>query len=230
MARSLSRPGDAEDLVPVLVSRGQHLNSNYFSDGEQQLVIEESFEKTHNVSTNVPQPAIKYEIRIGASRKGGDIVIDGRGYTHRFDRDFPGLRVWRCTFRGCVKFECCNSTLEQITRPGVDFLRNYSQEDFTLNSEKEHSHPPNYDVTKRQLTVSQSCSATSGRPFNLENISTAESARVSADVGVPIDYQEPHISNSQVETAKRKRCPGQRQASKKQCIAFSAEELFGDKR
>ena len=109
-------------------------------------------------------------------------------------------------------------------------MRNYSQEDFTLNSEKEHSHPPNYDVTKRQLTVSQSCSATSGRPFNLENISTAESARVSADVGVPIDYQEPHISNSQVETAKRKRCPGQRQANKKQCIAYSAEELFGDKR
>jgi len=51
-----------------------------------------------------------------------------------------------------------------------------------LDAEKEHSHPPNYDVTKRQLTVSQSCSATSGRSFNLENISTAESVRGSADV------------------------------------------------
>jgi hypothetical protein len=142
MTRSLSRPGDAEDPVPVLASRGQHLNRNYFSDGEQQLVIEESFEKTHDVSTNVPQPAIKYEIKIGSSRKGGDIVIDGRGYTYRVDRDFTGLRVWRCNLRGC------NSTLEQITRPGVDILRNYSQEDFTLNAKEEHSHRPNSEINR----------------------------------------------------------------------------------
>jgi len=48
-------------------------NSNYCSDGEQQLVIKESFEKTDSVSTNVPPT--KYEIRIGASQKGDKKVI-----------------------------------------------------------------------------------------------------------------------------------------------------------
>ena len=223
----LSRPGDTEEPVPVLASRGQHLNSNYCSDGEQQLVIEEPFEKTHDGSTNVP-PTIGYEIRIGESRKGGDIVSDGRGYTYSFHKDYPGLRVWRCTFRGCVKFECCNSTLRQITSAGVDYLRNYSQEDFTLNAEREHSHPPHYGVTKRQLAVGQSCSTTIGPSLNLENISTVESARVSADVGVSIDYQDTH--NSEVTNAKRKRCPGQRRVNKKQRIAFTLGELFGDDR
>jgi hypothetical protein len=131
------------------IVRVRHFNRNYCSDGEQQLVIKESFEKTDSVSTNVP-PTI-YEIRIGASQMGGDIVSDGRGYAYGFYRDYTGLRVWTCTFRGCVKFQRCYSTLEQITRPGIDFLRNYAQEDFTLDAEKEHSHPPNYDVTKRQF-------------------------------------------------------------------------------
>jgi len=45
MVGSLSRPGDAEEPEPVSASRGQHYNSNYCSDGERQLVIEESFEK-----------------------------------------------------------------------------------------------------------------------------------------------------------------------------------------
>jgi hypothetical protein len=66
--------------------------------------------------------------------------------------------------------------------------------------------------------------------LNLGIVSTAKSARVSADVGVSIDFQETHISNSEVATAKRKRFPGQRQVNKKQCIAFSIDELFGDKR
>ena len=56
-----------------------------------------------NVSTNVP-PMNKYEIMIGASRKGGDIVSDGRGYTYSFQLDYPNLRVWMCTFRGCDKY------------------------------------------------------------------------------------------------------------------------------
>jgi hypothetical protein len=77
------------------------------------------------------------------------------------------------------------STLKQVKRTEIDFLctckciRIYSQEDFTL--EKAHSHPPNYEKEKRQLT------------FILENISTAESAQVSADMGVSIDYQNTHI-------------------------------------
>jgi len=66
-------------------SRVRHFNSNYCSDGEQQLVIKESFEKTDSVSTNVPPT--KYEIRIGASQMGGDIVSDGRGYVYGFYRD-----------------------------------------------------------------------------------------------------------------------------------------------
>jgi hypothetical protein len=189
---------------------------------------EESIGKTLGVSTYVPPTTIEYEIMIAASQKGGDIVKDNRGYTYRSDRDFPSFRVWRCTFRGCGEFTCCNTALRQITRPGIDFLRHYSQGDFTLDAEREHSHPPNDGVTKRQFTVGQSCSATNGPSLNLENISTAESARVSADVGVSIDYQDTH--NTEVTNAKRKRCPDQQRANKKQCIAFSPDELFGDKR
>ncbi len=69
-----------------------------------------------------------------------------------------------------------------------------------------------------------------GPSFNLENILTAETAQVSADVGVSIDYQDTHISYSEVAATQRKRCPGQRQANKKQSIVFSLDELFGNKR
>jgi len=67
MARSLSRPGDADQ--PVV-----------------------SFKKTRvnnvNVSMNVPRTTNKYEIMIGESNKGGDIVSDGCGYTYGFHRDY----------------------------------------------------------------------------------------------------------------------------------------------
>jgi hypothetical protein len=128
-----------------------------------------------NADKPVPVRTIKYEIMIGASQKSGDIVSDGCGYMYSFQLDYPNLRVWRCTFR-----EFCNSTLKQIKRPGIDFLRNHSQEDFTLNAEKAHSHPPNYVVEKQQLTVGQSCSTSNGPSFNLGNISTAEPAPVEA--------------------------------------------------
>jgi hypothetical protein len=72
----------------------QHFNSNHCSD----------------VSTSVPPTTINYEIMIGASRKGGDIVSDDRGYTYSFIRDYPNLRVWRCTFRGGVEFPCHSQT------------------------------------------------------------------------------------------------------------------------
>ena len=98
--------------------RGQHF-SNYCSDGERQLVIEESVAKTHDVSTT-----IKYEIMNGESQKGGDVVGDGCGYTYSFKKDYPKLRVWKCTH--AVKFPRCNVTLKQITRAGVDFLREYT--------------------------------------------------------------------------------------------------------
>jgi hypothetical protein len=96
-----------------------------------------------------------------------------------------------------------------------------------LNAEQAHTrHPRNYNVHKQQLTVGQSCSTTNEPSrINLEGISTAESARVSADVGVSIDYQDSEVTN-----AKRKRCPGQRRANKKQGIAFTLGELFGDDR
>jgi len=113
---SLSHPVDAEE--PVVSFRNTCVNNV-------------------NVSTNVP-PMNKYEIMIGASRKGGDIVSDGRGYTYRFQLDYPNLRVWMCTFRGCDKYPRCNSTLKQITRPRIDFLRTYSQEDFSLNADQMH--------------------------------------------------------------------------------------------
>jgi hypothetical protein len=87
LATGLSRPGDAEKLVPVLASRAQHFDGNCCSDVERQLVIEESVEKTHDVPTNVPPKTIKYEIMIGSSQMGGDILNDGRGYTYRFARD-----------------------------------------------------------------------------------------------------------------------------------------------
>ena len=51
----------------------------YGSDGEWQLVIEESMENTHDMSTSVPPMTFEYEIIIGASRKGGDIITDGCG-------------------------------------------------------------------------------------------------------------------------------------------------------
>jgi DNA-directed RNA polymerase subunit RPC12/RpoP len=130
-------------------SRGQHFNGNSTA---------ESIEKTHDVSLYVPPTTIEYAIIIGASQMGGELVTDSCGYTYGFFRDYPSLRVWRCAFRGCVKFPRCYSTLRQITRPWTDILRNYSQEDFTSDAEKAHSHPPNYGVEKRQLTVGQSCS------------------------------------------------------------------------
>jgi hypothetical protein len=107
---------------------------------KRQVVIEESMKITPDVSAYVPPTTVKYEIFIGASLKGGGLVTDSCGYTYGFSRDYPSLRVWRCDFRGCVKFPRCYSILKQITRPGIDFLRNYSQEDFTLNAEKAHSH------------------------------------------------------------------------------------------
>ena len=215
-------------LACEAVSRGHHFNSNYSSDCERQLVVDESMEKTHDVSTSVPPTTNQYYIMIGASQKGGDIVNDGCGYTYILKKDYSSSRVWRCTFRGCVKFPCCYSTLKQIKRPGVDFLRTYFQEDFTLNADKAHSHPPLNGAEKR--AVGQSSSTISGTSLNFGNISTAESARVSADVGVSIDYQDPHVSNSGVATSKRKRCSVQRQENKKQSIVFSIDELFGDKR
>ena len=45
-------------------------------------VIEESMDKTHNVSTYVPPTTNEYEIIIGASQMGGEIVSDGCGYTY----------------------------------------------------------------------------------------------------------------------------------------------------
>jgi hypothetical protein len=46
-AACLSRTDDAEEPIPVLASRGQHFeNINCCSDGERQLVIEESMEQT----------------------------------------------------------------------------------------------------------------------------------------------------------------------------------------
>ena len=204
MAAVISRPEDAEEPVQVLASQSQHFN------------------------TNVSPITIRYEIMIGASQKSGDIVSDGCGYTYRFSRDYPSLRVWRCTFRGCVKFPRCNSTLKQIKRPGVDFLRTYFQEDFTLDADKPHSHPPLNGVDTQ--TVRQSSATITETLLNLGNFSTSESAQVSADVRVSIDYQDTHVSNSGVTTAKRKRCPVQRQDNKKQSIAFSIDELFGDNR
>jgi hypothetical protein len=117
-------------------SRGQRFNSSFSRDGERQLVIEQSIEKTLGVSTSVPPSTVQYEILIGASIRGGDIVGDGRGNTYEFYRNYPCLRVWECTFRGCVKFPRCNSILKQIKRPEVDCLRAYSQDDFTLNAGK----------------------------------------------------------------------------------------------
>jgi len=156
--------------------QGQRFNRNYCSDGERLLVIEESTEKTKFENKIRKQNTkTKYEIIIGASQKGGDVVIDGCGYTYGFHIDYPGLRVWRCTFRGCVEFAHCNSILKQIKRPGIDFLRNYSQEDFTSNAEKAHSQRPNDGVHKRQLTVGQSCSTTSGPSYTLFNRSHASS-------------------------------------------------------
>ena len=205
--------------------RGQNFKSS-FSDGERQFVIEKSIEKTHHVSSNVPPTTINYEIIIGASQMGGEIVSDGCGHTYRSNIDYPSLRVWRCTFRGCVKFSSCNSTLKQLKRPGIDFLRTYFQEDFILNEEKAHSHPPLNRVKKR--TLGQTSSTITGASLSFGNISTDEAVRVSADVNVSIDYQDNHINNSQVKTAKRKRCPEKRQTNKKQSITFSIDELFGD--
>ena len=188
----------------------------------------ESMDKPLDVSSYVPPTTVKYEIMIGASQKGGDIVSDICGYTYILKKDYPMLRVWSCAFRGCAKFPRCNSTLKQIKRLGFDFLRSYSQEDFTLNEDKAHSHPPLYGVDKRQLTVGQPSSTVTGTSLNLGNISIDEAVRFSADVDISIDYQDNHINNSQVETAKKKRCPDQRQTNKKQSIAFSIDELFGD--
>ena len=103
-------------------SRGQHFNSCSDSDGERRLVIGESMDKTHDASTYVPSTTIEYDIIIGASQMGGEIVSDGCGYTYGMDRDYPSFRVWRCTFRGCVKFPRCKSTFKQLKRPGVDFF------------------------------------------------------------------------------------------------------------
>jgi hypothetical protein len=99
-AGSLACPGDAEE--PVVSFRKGCVNNV-------------------NVSTNVPPTTIKYEIMIGESNKGGDIVSDGRGYSYGIRRDYPDFRVWMCTFRGCVKFQRCNFTLKQIKRPAIDF-------------------------------------------------------------------------------------------------------------
>jgi hypothetical protein len=121
-------------------SQGQRFNSSYCSDGERQLVIEQSIEKTLCVSTYVPSTTVQYEILIGASIRGGDIVSDGCGYTYVFYRDYPCLRIWTCNFRGSVHFPRCNSILKQIKRPETDFLRNYSQEDYTFDATKAHNH------------------------------------------------------------------------------------------
>ena len=101
-------------------SRGQRFNSSYCSDGERQLVIEQSIEKTLGV----------FEILIGASIRGGDIVRDGSGYTYGFSKDYPCLRVWECTFRGCwtvglkhlLTAEAIAFLLEAT---GVSFLRQF---------------------------------------------------------------------------------------------------------
>ena len=72
-------------------SRVQHFDSNYCSDGEWQLVIEE------NLRSYDP-PTIQYEMMIGTSETGA-IVDDGCGYKYVFHRDYPSLRVWRYGFR-----------------------------------------------------------------------------------------------------------------------------------
>jgi hypothetical protein len=171
---------------------------------------------------------------IGASQMGGDIVSDGCGYTYSFKFDYPKLRVWRCTFRGF-----CNSILQQIKKPGVDFLRTYDQEDFTLNAPQAHnhppvsahdstvyqephiSHPPNNEIGQRQLPYVQLFSTTSGPSFNLENISDCLPAR--ASVVASIDYQNTHLTNPEVNG-------NERQANKKQSVAFTLDELFGGDR
>ena len=148
--------------------RGKHHQLQH-QHQQRQFVIEESPEITHNVSTYGPLTTIEYEIIIGASNMGGDLISDGCGYTYGIYRDSPSLRIWMCTFRGCVKYSRCNATLKQIKRHGVDFLRTYSQRDFTMNSIKAHSHPP-----KRQLTIGQSSSTNSAASSNFGNISTDE--------------------------------------------------------
>ena len=71
--------------VPVLAT---HVKSNDCSDGKGRL--------EENVTTYVP--TILYEIMIGASRLGGDIVNDGSGYTYSFKIDYQNFRVWKCTY------------------------------------------------------------------------------------------------------------------------------------
>jgi hypothetical protein len=80
------------------------------------------------------------------------------------------VRVWRCNYRGGVKFPRCYATLKQREKPGFDFFRTPFQEDFTMIGEKAHNHLLNYGVEKGQLTVSQPNSTTNGPSFNLENI------------------------------------------------------------
>jgi len=143
----------------------------------------------------------KYEIMIGVSQKGGDVVSDGCGYTYFFKKDYQNLRVWRCTH--VVLFLHCNVTLKQIKEAGVDFLRTYAQEDFTLNTPQAHNHPPNNEIEQRQLPYVQLYSTTNGPSFNLENISAAEPARASAFAS--IDYQDTHFINPEVNNAKRNR-------------------------
>jgi hypothetical protein len=192
---------------------------------KQQVVVEEFKTKNPNVSTYDPPTTANYEICIRASQMSGDIVSDGCGYTYSFKFDYPKLRVWRCTFRGF-----CNSILQQIKKPGVDFLRTYDQEDFTLNAPQAHnhppvsaddsivyqephiSHPPNNEIGQRQLPYVQLCSTTNGPSFNLENISACLPARASAVAS--INYQDTHLTNPEVHNDNRDRCRDQRQANK----------------
>jgi len=61
-------------------------------------------------------------------------------------------------------------------------------------------------------------------------VSTTESGCVSAVGPASIDYQETDMNNSEIGNGKRKRHPGQLPANKKQSIAISIADLFGDKR
>ena len=61
-------------------------------------------------------------------------------------------------------------------------------------------------------------------PGTNQGISTTESGCVTAVVVASIDYHETDMNNSEVDNGKRK------QANKKQCIAISLADLFGDKR
>ena len=104
--------------------------------------MEESVEEPIPDVIMEDEPTTTYEVIVGGSVKGGDLLADNRGYTYSRKRTTDQATTWTCSNRG----KKCGATVKQ---QGLD--------SFTRGS-REHNHGSDHEKTVRAKARAMVCS------------------------------------------------------------------------